>query len=48
MRPRVFPAEDMITQQEEVGDATPSMRPRVFPAEDSGPRGSRVSGSSLQ
>ena len=35
MRPRVFPAEDLL---EDVGVAGPdlaSMRPRVFPAEDS-------------
>ena len=34
MRPRVFPAEDMLSWVGGAGSASASMRPRVFPAED--------------
>ena len=35
MRPRVFPAEDVVDQVRGAGaDERASMRPRVFPAED--------------
>ena len=36
MRPRVFPAEDLMTWQVANVSGKASMRPRVFPAEDSG------------
>ena len=34
MRPRVFPAEDLIISEPTGAGKTASMRPRVFPAED--------------
>ena len=34
MRPRVFPAEDIIERNDDAPDGAASMRPRVFPAED--------------
>ena len=34
MRPRVFPAEDLVTHSSAVWMSLASMRPRVFPAED--------------
>ena len=34
MRPRVFPAEDLMEGSEQVLSLVASMRPRVFPAED--------------
>ena len=34
MRPRVFPAEDRLMEDQRGRELTASMRPRVFPAED--------------
>ena len=34
MRPRVFPAEDVIAAERAWAAGEASMRPRVFPAED--------------
>ena len=34
MRPRVFPAEDILVRADDAEHAVASMRPRVFPAED--------------
>ena len=34
MRPRVFPAEDLVDKWDGYEDDPASMRPRVFPAED--------------
>ena len=36
MRPRVFPAEDVVVVGYRPGRTRASMRPRVFPAEDPG------------
>ena len=38
MRPRVFPAEDMVLSMGRRPASLASMRPRVFPAEDAAAR----------
>ena len=39
MRPRVFPAEDVLDRWQALRSLQASMRPRVFPAEDATERG---------